>query len=169
MDDLVVAIISGLIPVIGVSLTAIVSLIVFKRQSWLKTVSESRNHWLNEFREEFSIIVGAIKIIQINNYECLFIKSPDYTKRTEIKDRDHFDLIKMIYKAEIAKAKLITRLNTNKVEGNEYNFALKRILYDLKFEKEYVDKIELEPLQEMVDIVLENEWKKIKREAKGYK
>lgn len=44
------------------------------------------------------------------------------------------ELSKIILDGEEARFKLISRINTNKIDGNEYNFAYKRILLDIKFD-----------------------------------
>ena len=107
------------IPILGIIITAMVSITVLKHESWLKAVSSSRNLWLNEFRNEVAIIVGAINMIKHQNL---------YLKCSSKADRSSSNY-KIIYEAEVAKAKLITRLNTNKKIGNEYNKVLKKSNY----------------------------------------
>lgn len=167
MSNLVVEIVTGLITVIGVAITALVSFITLRRQSWQRLVSESRNHWLNEFRNEFSIVVGTIKIIQNKKYNGYF----EHSFIENVKDNNNgivsYDYIKMIHEGEIAKAKLLTRLNTNKFQGNEYNFALERILLDLRFEYCYLESFQVSKLHQLVNLILESEWNKVKSESKG--
>lgn len=136
------------IALIGIIITATLSVVALNRNSWNQTVSQSRNHWLNEFREEFSIIIGTMYYILTVN--C---------NQDNMNDK--------IYKAEIARAKLFTRINTNKLEGNEYNASLKSILNEIQFDSNYISKKNIYALQEMVNRILEVEWEKVKKESRG--
>lgn len=143
------------IPILGIILTALITLTVLKHENWVKAVSSSRNHWLNEFRNEASIVVGTINMIK--NYV-----------ETTTKDEKKVSLThNLIYEAEVAKAKLITRLNTNKIKGNEYNMVLKNELSNIIFKERYLKNYNVVAFLELINIILEIEWKKVKRESKG--
>lgn len=145
------------IPILGIIITAVVSITVLKHESWLKAVSASRNHWLNEFRSEVAIIVGAINMI----------KHQDLYLSEKFKDDEIAYMHKAIYDAEVAKARLYTRLNTNTLKGNEYNSVLKQELTRMIFSNQFCNAYNVIALQELVNRILEIEWQKVKKESKG--
>jgi len=150
MTDLYIQIISQTISTASIVVTAIIAIYSLRKQSWSKTVSETRNQWLNDFREEVSIIVAVLEEMRMHMDEDKYC--PDKC---------------IIHEAYIAKAKLYTRLNTNKFDGNEHFFLLKPLLYNIKFTTEYVKSFNGKEFLEVVNQILELEWKKVKKEAKG--
>ena len=121
-------------------------------QLFAETISKSRNHWLNEFREELSIIVGTAFFI--NNKQGAKCKN---------------EFCEKVLEAEKARVKLLTRLNQNVGKyGNEFN----KILQDELVKINFFNGIKEEDLIKLVNIsreILEFEWEKVKREAKGEK
>ncbi|MDY4429636.1 hypothetical protein [Evtepia sp.] len=142
METILASIASG---VLSGSLVGILTLRFHYKNLYADTVSKNRMEWINNFREEVSTIIATLK------------SSKNYSKGNHI------------YEAEKAKAKLLTRLNQNTSKnGNEYNDVLAEVLAKLNF-----DQIE-DDLDDTVDIlidltrkILEPEWRRVKREAKG--
>ena len=73
----------------------------------------------------------------------------------------------VILEAEEARYVLITRINTNKFEGNEYNFRYKEILKEIKFDKTIKESFNKDEFLDLTNLILETEWQKIKRESRG--
>ncbi len=99
--------------------------------------------WINNFREEIGLIVACLKCKKIEQ--------------------------KHIYNAEIARAKLLTRLNQNinKV-GNEYNSVMSNMLDNIDFTDNCLNVGEIS--NTLIDLsrkILESEWQRVKREAGG--
>lgn len=133
-------------------------------QLFAQTVSENRMDWINHFREEFSIILGTASFLSNNPInEC---KS---TNNEECKICDKECAKRIILEAERARMKLLTRLNmdTSKI-GNEYNQVFERKLKEIDFNKMF-SKQQQNELMEIAREILEFEWKKVKKEAKGDK
>lgn len=149
---------SEILTSIGVIITVLACLYTFRITNWSKIVSESRNRWINDFRDEIATIVGTIKII--NSYLNKNVEECNF-------DNSEFILDK-IYQAEVARARLLTKLNTSSIIGNRNNFPLKELLESIEFKcfKETDDYI----VDEIIDAtkkILEPEWKRVKDEARG--
>lgn len=115
-----------------------------------ETVSKSRMDWINCFREEISTIIAALE------------RNVDEDKKSSTVDYR--------YEGYKAKAKLRTRLNMDtEKSGNEYNEALDDILRSLWFDGTDKNNIEetKEMLIELTRDILEPEWQRVKKEAKG--
>lgn len=113
------------------------------------TVSKSRMDWINCFREEISTIIAALE----RNVD------EDEKRRT----------VDYRYEGYKARAKLRTRLNMDtERSGNEYNEALDGILRSLKFDgtDRNIEETK-EMLIELARDILEPEWQRVKKEAKG--
>lgn len=107
---------------IGV-MTLVVGICQFKNQQWGKIVSESRNRWINDFRDEISIIVATLKFVQ-SNYICLNINE------IENKDLCHtkIEFARIVYEGEKAKARLLTKLNTDNPDNGIATYELDILL-----------------------------------------
>ncbi|MBQ2819204.1 MAG: hypothetical protein IJF14_02330 [Clostridia bacterium] len=109
-----------------------------------ENVSKHRMDWINNFREEMSVIISAIQ------------GGCRYNDTSSMKNA---------YKA---RAKLRTRLNQDISRfGNEYNQILDEMLRDLTFCQKDNEKVET--LIYLSRKILEPEWQKVKREARGKK
>jgi len=150
MTDLYIQILSQIISTVSIVVTAIIAVYSLRKQSWSKTVSETRNQWLNDFRDEVSIIVAVLEEMRIYN-----VRTKCYPDNCAI------------HKAYIAKEKLYTRLNTNKLNGNEHFFLLKPLVYKIEFTPDCANSFNRKEFLEVVNQILELEWKKVKKEAKG--
>ena len=118
------------------------------KRLFAETVSSNRMDWINRFREEFSIVIGTV----ICNT-----------------DRKNLEGCNNILIAEQARARLLTRLNMHiERHGNEYNkvFAERLIALDLSSGKSIDDEY-IQKLIELSRKILEPEWQRVKKEAKG--
>ena len=147
MDDAKATIIAAVITVIGVALTAIFTYMQFKKQQWNETVVKEREKWLKSFRDELGNVMLAYELLASNNF----------------KGCNNCDVIKKGIKSKYI---LISRLNTNSVEGNEYNFEYKELLNKLQFSPQINFK-EFDPKRfiELSNLILEREWQKVKEET----
>lgn len=156
--------VAGLIgALVGALITFIASILTLRfnyKQLFAQTVSENRMDWINHFREEFSIILGTANFLSDN---------PINESKKGCKICDQECAKKMILEAERARMKLLTRLNldTSKI-GNEYNKVFELKLKEIDFNKEF-DEQQKNELMEISREILEFEWQKVKKEAKGEK
>ena len=127
------------------------------KQLFAQTVSKNRMDWINNFREELSIVVGTAKHLDSINQQnnCSNICGTTYQHGEQI------------LCAEKARVKLLTRLNTNSTkEGNEYNDVFVEMINMLEFKGN--DNLSLiKNIEETAKLILEPEWKRVKKEAKG--
>lgn len=149
------SIIVCLITTLGVILTAVISFHQYKQTKWNENVSKERALWLKEFRKEFGLIMKAYALIQSDE------------KETEDSKKECIENCNIILDAEEARYVLISRINTNKLEGNEFNFRYKELLKEIKFAKEGFKEEQMKELLNLTNLILESEWQKIKKEAKG--
>lgn len=139
--------------IIGAILGFIPSVLLLRfnySQLFAQTVSSNRMNWIDNFREEFSIIVGTVR----------FAKGKKYCVNK---------CNKFILEAEQARVKLLTRLNqnTNKF-GNEYNRAFAQRLEAIDFSNlTTTTEEDVETLIIISRKILEPEWDRVKEEAKG--
>lgn len=113
-----------ILALVGVIISVLAGLYTFRITNWSKSVSESRNRWINDFRNEISTIVATLKIIKYcsekNNGE-------------KCNCNESYFLLNKIYQAEASRARLLTKLNTSNIIDNSNNFPLKKILESIKF------------------------------------
>ncbi len=121
-------------------------------QLFAQTVSSNRMNWIDNFREEFSIFIGTA---------CYLKNSKCYCKGYK----------KEIIKAERARAKLLTRLNQDvRKRGNEFNVVFASRLNDIDlYNPITITSEKIEALISLSREILEPEWNRVKREAKGKK
>lgn len=157
MEDWVIGIISGLS---GGFLGFFASLLTLRfnyRSLFAQTVSQNRMDWINSFREELSIVVGAVKALKA-------INKPN----NEVTNQLNIEELKLKIDAEKAKAKLLTRLNSNSTKtGNEYNEVFSEMLKKIQFDGSDDAVMWLEDLEDTAKQILESEWARVKKEAKG--
>lgn len=160
-------IVSALIAVIGVFLTAMVSFYIYKNQNWAKIVSQSRNKWIDGFRDDISVILATLRLLE------QYYKNNSNDKKEEstsvcksIINQNQTFICSKIFEAEEARARTLTRLNTSRKVGNFKNFPLDNVLRDIDFYEE-VDNEIFDSLNDLTKEVLEQEWQRVKKEAKG--
>lgn len=144
--------------VLGAILGAGVSFLTLRynyRDLYARSISTSRMEWINNFREEISIIVATVRTFS--------------DKKNNEKNDDNFNM--RILEAEKARAKLLLRLNLDTSKpGNEYNRVMLEVLSDFDFRNPSPnDEQKVKILIDLTRKILEPEWKKVKREAEGGK
>lgn len=144
--------------VLGALLGAGVSFLTLRynyRDLYARSISTSRMEWINNFREEVSIIVATVRSFS--------------DKKNNEKNDDNFNM--HILEAEKARAKLSLRLNLDTSKpGNEYNRVMLEVLSDFDFRNPSSnDEQKVKILIDLSRKILEPEWKKVKREAEGGK
>lgn len=146
VDTIIGAVLGGVIGFIASWLTLKYN---YKRL-FAETVSSNRMDWINKFRDEFAIIIGTIQILK--NSE------PPYS-----------DYRADILQAEQARMRLLTRLNMHTERlGNEYNEVFAERLGSLSFyAPEQVSEDDIQKLIQLARKILESEWQRVKKEAKG--
>lgn len=156
------AFIGAVVAVVGVLVTKNTSC----RQIFAQTVSQSRINWIVAFRDNVGDIVSALYYIQAIKNNIITI-SPNTTYEQTF--------INLCTKADKSKSVLLAKLNTNILkEGNDFNLAFTSLLklinfyniYHLKTKTIDIQK-QIDTLQDLTKALLENEWQKVKREAKG--
>lgn len=155
MDGFLSALIGA---VIGALVSAAVTYFTLRfnyRQLFAETVSQNRMDWINNFREEFSTVIGYAAA------------RPGMTKGREMRGSGGSNDSAHLILGEKARAKLLTRLNLNVDKyGNEYNAVFEERLKKIDFSKGATRK----EIDELIDIsrkILEFEWNRVKEEAKG--
>ncbi|MBO4693382.1 MAG: hypothetical protein J5659_03190 [Clostridia bacterium] len=137
----------------GALIGAVISIFTLRfhyRELYAKSISSSRMQWINDFREEVSTIIATLKA----NKSDINKTQPN----------------KIVYKAEQARAKLLTRINMNTSQpGNEYNDVFAKLLLELDFNNTMDINIDdtTRKLTELSREILEYEWKRVKDEARG--
>lgn len=150
-------IVSGLIGALLGAGASFLSLRFNYKDLYARSVSSNRMEWINNFREEVSIIVAVLRSPtseRIERKQCHKVCS---------------DTTEMIFHAEKARAKLLTRLNmdTSKI-GNEYNKVMVNLLGSLTFnEISPESEHQADALIDLSRKILEPEWKRVKKEAGG--
>ena len=147
MSDGFASLISGIIGAALGALGVIITLRFNYQKLFAKTVSQNRMDWINNFREELAIVIAA-------------------TRRPCTDE--------MLFQAEKARAKLLTRLNQNTSKsGNEYNSVMAQRLEQVTFKSKRgfspPDESVSKELIELSRKILEPEWQRVKREARGQK
>lgn len=137
------AFIGGIIGVVVGFLGSWLALKFNYKQLFADTVSKNRMDWINNFREELSIVLGTYKVLPY--------------KKT------YADILK----AERARVKLLTRLNQDTAKAsNEYNAIFADKLDSIDFNLVY-NKVLYNELVDYSRKILEVEWRRVKKEAQG--
>ena len=127
-----------------------------------EVVSKNRMDWINNFREELSVFLGTAKLVH-----DLCLKKCSLCDETKCLDKA--ERCKLICDLEKARVKLLTRLNQDiSKDGNEYNKKFAALISELQIfntDDDFIDKY-----NEIIKVargILEPEWVKVKKEAKG--
>ena len=158
MDEVTAGLIGALV---GAVISFLVGYLAYKaqcRQVFAETVSQSRMDWINNFREEFSIVIGTARCAG---------KCSQKPAESDVVNNVGHDYCLKVLEAEIARAKLITRLNSDVTKrGNEYNNQFQTLLMKLNFTGSD-DSNDIEKLEKIAKYILEPEWARVKKEARG--
>ena len=126
-----------------------------------EVVSKNRMDWINNFREELSVFLGTAKLV----HDCYTNKGSSCM----INCQNTGNCCELACNAERARVKLLTRLNQDiSKEGNEYNKKFATLISEFKIfntDDDFIDKY-----NEIIKVargILEPEWVKVKKEAKG--
>lgn len=155
MDSEVIAAIialSGAILSIGISL--IISLWTRRynyNQLFAETVSESRNKWLNEMRGFISTMLAEVK------NSCSLGKGKEICKNADYQFKSADTRTKEYWKA---RNEIMLRLNLNE----PLHLMLKNEILQLDNGK---DNKTIENIISISQLLLKEEWEKVKKEAKG--
>ena len=177
ISALIGAVCGGFVSILG-------SILIYKnscKQIFADNVSKSRMNWIVEFRNEVGIIVATLRLLN------KLYKNNKYDSAKENNNNDN-DIYNKIFEAEKARTILLTRLNCDITkEGNEHNKAFSNLLSELNFmildttqnnnqqstisstQINNVENIEntIEQIIKYTKKILEFEWQRVKREAKG--
>lgn len=158
---------------LGSIVTWIISLLTLRynyNQLFAETVSQNRMDWMNIWRENLSILIGAAESLH---------NAPDYVKivqykrgRKAITTPQQKVLFENCinqyeqYRNEFYKARntIISRLNLTEENHRKMFDALNNFSY-LKSNKEF--ELDKAYIIELARAILKPEWERLKREAKG--
>lgn len=154
MEDWQINLLTGALTLIGVIVTAVISVITVKREIYSRRVIEERTKWLLKFRTHLGEFMSAFELKRERN------------NGTEYND--------LMIKGENARFQMISMLNTSTVKGNEYNFYLKERLFEMTLfnsikRSEFIKKFDEEYIKGFMNccnLMLEQVWQESKRESR---
>lgn len=162
MQEWQINLLTSLLTLIGVILTAVISVITVKKEIYSRRVIEERTKWLLKFRTHLGEFMSAFeaKRCSTNNYYGPNFNVDEYNK--------------LIIKGENARYQMISMLNTTTLKGNEYNFYLKEKLFEMNLIKkieqtEFTNKFDddyIKDLMKCFNLMLEQVWQESKRESR---
>ncbi|MFI3211412.1 MAG: hypothetical protein R3Y64_10245 [Peptostreptococcaceae bacterium] len=161
----------ALITVIGVIFTAIVTIVGIRWNIWSTNVSNERMVWIKDFRKNFSVICTCVKLKNDYNLcdDCKIEPENLEHECTRCKGVNQFSLSNddLFIEGNKSLFELYSRINTSSIRGNEYNFKFKELLTKMIKDDFELKEEEFKIFRELTNLILEDEWKKVKREAKG--
>lgn len=162
------AFIGGIIGVVVGFLGSWLALKFNYKQLFADTVSKNRMDWINNFREELSIVLGTYRVLPHKKSKSEKGKPyEDQNEETALNNTATTIEPADILKAERARVKLLTRLNQDTAKAsNEYNAIFAERLNSIDFNLGYNEVL----YDELVDYsrkILEVEWRRVKKEAQG--
>lgn len=150
----------------GGLIASLITVWVARIKNYGEIVSERRNVWLNEMRNNISRMLAYKKAIDCVEEE---IKPQPQTKpqtKTQTKTKTKGGLfekkVKLEKEYELAKNEILIRLNLT--EGKHQ--LLKAAIEEFDTQDDY-DSIAAEKILEISRSLLKDEWEKVKRETKG--
>lgn len=138
---------------IGAVLTFIIGLsttIFSYHDLFARTVSNSRNEWINIWRDEIS---NFLAISDILRYETFDLQNKE----------KYLDFLKEYH---VSKNKILMRLNLNEKRHQEIYLLINSIAYEKKLSSTEYCKLK-ESLMAVSRDLLKDEWERVKQEAKG--
>lgn len=150
-EELIAAFVGGLVSYIVCRLTVRFNY----HDLYAKTVSSSRNEWINLWRDEISRFLALADIL----------KSDGLIKENNNDKENYLNFLK---EYNISKNKIIMRLNLNEKRHQEVYLLLTKIdsIYNANDENYNVTK---ECLMSVSRDLLKKEWERVKLEARGKK
>ncbi len=161
-EEFVGALIGALI---GGGISLIVSLLTIKysyHDLYAKTVSSSRNEWINIWRDEIS------KFLAISDMLRKCDMKPAIANDNNSVKNNNDSYFRLLEEYNISKNKILMRLNLNEKKHQEVYLLINKIDYKniLKDEDYYIAK---ECLMTITRDLLKEEWERVKLEARGKK
>lgn len=154
---MIIAIVSALIALLGVGLTAWITYKNASRNAIVDALAKQRIEWLNNLREKF------VEFNTLTNEIYLDVN------RRKITGTGSGNLLDKYHLLEKTKTHIRLLLNPQEVSANRLN-ELSQELIMLLFEAENIDIEELTDILRSVDVnqqtILKSEWKRIKEEIK---
>ena len=146
----------------GGLIASLITVWVARIKNYGEIVSERRNVWLNEMRNNISRMLAYKKAIDCVEEE---IKPQPQTKpQTKTKGGLFEKKVKLEKEYELAKNEILIRLNLT--EGKHQ--LLKAAIEEFDTQDDY-DSIAAEKILEISRSLLKDEWEKVKKETKGGK
>ena len=193
MSEFISGVIGALIGFLG----SFLALRLEYKKLFAETVSKSRMEWIDNFREEFSVLFGTCSYLmkqhlsengelkkdgrqeektgESQNYEAKNNgdENDSLREKAMLEERE-----KVMLEAERARVKLLTRLNQDITKsGNEYNKIFSELLMDIDLSNLQKDGKSNGNRNDFGNImnqavkyarkILEPEWARVKKEAKG--
>lgn len=147
---------------IGGLIASLITVWVARIKNYGEIVSERRNVWLNEMRNNISRMLAYKKAIDCVEEEIK--PQPQPQPQTKTKGGLFEKKVKLEKEYELAKNEVLIRLNLT--EGKHQ--LLKAAIEEFDTQDDY-DSIAAEKILEISRSLLKDEWEKVKKETKGGK
>lgn len=149
---------------VGGLIASLITVWVARIKNYGEIVSERRNVWLNEMRNNISRMLAYKKAIDCVEEEIKPQPQPQTKTQTKTKGGLFEKKVKLGKEYELAKNEVLIRLNLT--EGKHQ--LLKTAIEEFDTSDAY-DSIAAEKILEISRSLLKDEWEKVKRETKGGK
>lgn len=146
----------------GGLIASLITVWVARIKNYGEIVSERRNVWLNEMRNNISRMLAYKKAIDCVEEEIK--PQPQTQPQTKTKGGLFEKKVKLEKEYELAKNEVLIRLNLT--EGKHQ--LLKAAIEEFDTQDDY-DSIAAEKILEISRSLLKDEWEKVKKETKGGK
>lgn len=148
----------------GGLIASLITVWVARIKNYGEIVSERRNIWLNEMRNNISRMLAYKKAIDCVEEEIKPQTQPQTQPQTKTKGGLFEKKVKLEKEYELAKNEVLIRLNLT--EGKHQ--LLKAAIEEFDTQDDY-DSIAAEKILEISRSLLKDEWEKVKKETKGGK
>lgn len=148
----------------GGLIASLITVWVARIKNYGEIVSERRNIWLNEMRNNISRMLAYKKAIDCVEEEIKPQTQPQTQPQTKTKGGLFEKKVKLEKEYELAKNEVLIRLNLT--EGKHQ--LLKAAIEEFDTQDDY-DSIAAEKILEISRGLLKDEWEKVKKETKGGK
>ncbi len=151
VDGFIGALIGGIVT----SVVTIFTLRFSYKDLFAKTISTSRNEWINIWRDEISRFLAISDMLR-------------HEKNVIWKDGNKIEYLRLIEEYHISKNKIVLRLNMNEKRHQEVYLLINKIAYEVPLDDSEYRKLK-ESLMAVSRDILKDEWERVKLEAKGKK
>lgn len=148
----------------GGLIASLITVWVARIKNYGEIVSERRNVWLNEMRNNISRMLAYKKAIDCVEEEIKPQTQPQTQPQTKTKGGLFEKKVKLEKEYELAKNEVLIKLNLT--EGKHQ--LLKAAIEEFDTQDDY-DSIAAEKILEISRGLLKDEWEKVKKETKGGK